>query len=261
MKKIYYGAWNNFLEFDWPLRFFFEILVTLGLLFVLFRILKYIDGEWKIKKKLIMAIVLIVTEVIYFLGRKNNSAAVLDNAVIDWGKKHADGEKKLNSTLYGIGALLIAIVYIMAIFVDTPIADNIPQYYLKDIEQIKSACMQYENWLSKGCENYPPLFIKKEMPEVIETESEAESESVVKEDIYIQLNERGQNGSNIRKIPDLNGEVVGGVRGDADILYLNEWVHDGERYWVKVFLSKDDIEGWLSGKLVEPEQLEDIIEE
>lgn len=57
----------------------------------------------------------------------------------------------------------------------------------------------------------------------------------------------------------MNGEVVGGVNETSEILYQQQFENDGERYWIKVYLPQDAVEGWLSGNLIDSEQLENII--
>lgn len=81
-----------------------------------------------------------------------------------------------------------------------------------------------------------------------------------KEPVYVQLNERGKRGSNIRSETDLDNDnnIIGGVNAESEILYCNEWIHDGERYWIRVYIPDDDVEGWLSGNLIEREQLEEM---
>lgn len=46
-----------------------------------------------------------------------------------------------------------------------------------------------------------------------------------------------------------------------EILYCDEWSYDGECYWIRVYVPDDDVEGWLSGNLVEREQLEEMTDE
>lgn len=81
-----------------------------------------------------------------------------------------------------------------------------------------------------------------------------------KTSVYIQLNERGKRGSNIRSETDLDDDnnIIGGVNAESEILYFGEWIYDGERYWIRVRIPDDDVEGWLSGNLIEREQLEEI---
>lgn len=57
----------------------------------------------------------------------------------------------------------------------------------------------------------------------------------------------------------MNGAVVGGANGTSEILYQYQFENDGERYWIKVYLPQDAVEGWLSGNLIDSEQLESII--
>lgn len=81
-----------------------------------------------------------------------------------------------------------------------------------------------------------------------------------KEPIYIQLNELGKSGANIRSEPNLeyDNNIIGGVNAESEMRYCDEWTQDGKRYWVRVYVLDDDVEGWLSGNLVEKEQLEEI---
>lgn len=55
--------------------------------------------------------------------------------------------------------------------------------------------------------------------------------------------------------------IIGGVNARSEILYCDEWTYDGERYWIRVYVPDDDVEGWLSGNLVEREQLEEMTDE
>ena len=66
--------------------------------------------------------------------------------------------------------------------------------------------------LSGDCEQYPPLFRKRE-PESDESAMALEELQNEIEPVYIQLNDQGRDGSNIRKEPSMNGAVVGGVNG------------------------------------------------
>ena len=96
-----------------------------------------------------------------------------------------------------------------------------------------------------------------------ESEQEAEAALEEKEPVYIRLNERGKGGSNIRSETDLNNNsnIIGGVNAESEILYCDEWTYAGERYWIRVYISDDDVEGWLSGTLIDEKQLEEIIGE
>ncbi|RKI87773.1 hypothetical protein D7V94_20350 [Parablautia intestinalis] len=99
--------------------------------------------------------------------------------------------------------------------------------------------------------------------EVADFEESEQEEKVALEEkgpVYIQLNERGKRGSNIRSETNLDNDanIIGGVNAESEILYSDEWTHDGERYWIRVYIPDDDVEGWLSGNLIEREQIEEI---
>ncbi len=96
-----------------------------------------------------------------------------------------------------------------------------------------------------------------------ESEQEEEIALEEKEPVYVQLNERGKRGSNIRSEINLDNDnnIIGGVNAESEILYCDEWTHDGERYWIRVYIPDDDVEGWLSGNLIEREQLEEMLGE
>lgn len=93
-----------------------------------------------------------------------------------------------------------------------------------------------------------------------ESEQEEKVGLEEKEPVYIQLNERGKRGSNIRSETNLDNDdnIIGGVNAESEILYCGEWTYDGERYWIRVYIPDDDVEGWLSGNLIEREQLEEM---
>lgn len=60
---------------------------------------------------------------------------------------------------------------------------------------------------------------------------------------------------------DNDDNIIGGVNRNSQILYRDEWTYDGERYWLRVYVPDDDIEGWLSGNLVESAQVEALVTE
>lgn len=258
--KYYYGAWQNFYHLSWPIRFFFELLVFLFLLMVVIKSLMIIVSKSGLRIYMITGIVWIVKEIVYFLGRTRSWAIDADSRIIDWGEKRiSDEDRKIFVRLKVYVCLGIASIYLLAVFVDLPVSQNLEDYYLQELEKIKIFFQQGEHCLSLGYENYPPLFIEAEVKETM-TDNNLEEEPVIEEVVtYLKLNEKGQNGSNIRETPSLDGLVVGGVRENPDIIYQNQWEYDGERYWLKIYLPEEEMYGWISGKLIDSEQLEEII--
>ena len=103
-------------------------------------------------------------------------------------------------------------MYIVAVFMDLPLSRHLQEEYLTELANIKDFFQQYEEVLSRGYENYPPLFVKNEPEEIAEEPAEEPAGDIEEEEeipIYIQLNETGKNGSNVRQEPSLNGKVVG----------------------------------------------------
>ncbi len=264
MKKIYFGAWQNFYHLSWSIRFFIEITVSLFLIFMLCKLVRKSGVAFRLKPYLIKGCVWISTEVIYLLGRNNSWAVEIDNKIIEWGDKKLNGgaERKKVKTHKALKFWVISgtvIIYFLAVFVDMPVADHLQKEYFVEFENIKKFFQKYEETLSRGYEDYPPLFVKKEPEQTAEEPAEAAEE---KEEIpvYIQLNETGKNGANVRQEPSLDGEIIGGVNAGTEIFYRYQWDCDEEgRYWIKIYVPSEEVEGWLSGKLVESTQLESLI--
>lgn len=255
MNKYYFGGWQNFYHLNWPIRFLIEIIILLILAFLGYKVLKKISHIFQLKKYLIKGWVWLATEVVYLIGRNSDWAREADSKIMQWGRSAVEGGQRKGYGGLKCGfACVILVVYFLAIFVDLPIADHFQEYYLAGPAGIKKFFQKWESVMSKGYEEYPPLFVYEETQETAE-----ETIEEVQEQVYIQLNEKGKNGSNIRQTPSLNGAIVGAVNGESEILYLNQWDHDGERYWINVYLPEDNIEGWLSGKLVDNELLDKII--
>lgn len=256
---FYYGAWNNFYHLSWPWRFLIELLVSVLILKYVLRLIKNIVRKLRLDLVLIKSWVWFVTEVVYLIGRNRNWAVEIDNRMIEWGEKavnHTDGKK--SAALKKCMFVIVIIVYFSAVLVDLPFANGLEGYYLSGFTKIKLFCQKYEEMLSGDCEQYPPLFRKRE-PESDESAMALEDLQNEIEPVYIQLNDQGRDGSNIRKEPSMNGAVVGGVNGTTEILYQQQFENDGERYWIKVYIPHDAVEGWLSGNLIDSEQLESII--
>lgn len=253
--KYYYGLWNNFYEVSWPARFFMEILFVWLLLTILIKILRKVGIKLHLKEKLIKCLVWIVSEGAYLFGRNKEWAIRIDDKVKDWGNsKISEDRKKGHGLRNFLLVLFVFVFYFAGIFVDLPISKRLEGYYITDLENFKYSLQKIECIFSKGYEEYPPLFLKKET--VVSNESTASQEIT---ELLIILNAEGRNGANIRQEPSLDAAIVGGVNGDNELIYQNCWVNDGERYWVEVYCPNEEICGWISGRLIEQKQLEMIV--
>lgn len=261
--KCYYGAWQSFYHIDWPVRFLIEWAFFLSLLFLVVVLIRAFIRKWKLKNLFVKGWCIGIREIVYFWGHEKEWAVIADNRMIDWAliKMGDTGSGKKHHILYGLLVFAAVIIYFLAVFVDLPVAGHISEEYLSSANNIKTLFVQIETLLSNGYEQYPPLFAQKEEYEEAVAE-EVSSETEERKAVFIQLNDRGKNGSNIRSEPDLStkGNIIGGVNKDSEILYGDEWTYDGERYWIRVYIPADGIVGWLSGNLVDSGQLNDIVE-
>lgn len=273
MKRMYFGAWHNFYHIIWPVRFLIEGMIFLFIVFVLCRLLHKLIQKYgkvfRLNSYFVKTCAWVASEVVYLLGRNNSWAVETDNRIMDWKDKKLEENTeeiigKKHTGLKRCAAIVIVIIYVAAVFVDLPLSKYIQEEYLAEFAGIKDFFQRYEEAMSMGYESFPPLFVKSE-PEEAKEEAIAEieeAEAEVQQPIYVQLNERGRNGANIRRDPSLDGEVVGGVNGESEILYQHQWDRDDEeRYWIKIYIPAEGVEGWLSGKLVDSTQLEVLVNE
>ena len=261
--KYYYGAWQSFYQLSWPVRFLFEIVFFAGLLCLALWGVRILADKCKLRIRLAKVWCIIVKETVYILGRDKKWAVVIDNRMIDWLQKKTeeDASKRNHPRRRILLAIIVIVIYLGAVFVDLPFSRYVSEEYLSGAENCKAFFQQIETFFSKGCEQYPPLFLKREDVEETIADEQTETEPGETEPVYIQLNDEGKAGANIRSEPDLSddGNIVSRVNENSQILYLQEWIHDGERYWLRVYDTIDDVEGWLSGKLVDGGQLEEIV--
>lgn len=255
MKQLYYGLWHSFYNLSWPFRFLVEITLALILIWLISKLIRKIVQIFRLEAFFIKGWVWAVTEFIYLIGRNREWAVEAEGKVIEWGKESLEQtEKRKHPGLKKVAVSGIIIIYFLAIFVDLPFSQHLSEYYFIGLGNFKQFVQQYEKIISRGYEEYPPLFVKKE----VEEERMEETDIQEKIPITVRLNEWGKNGANVRGEPSLDGEIIGGVNGESEIVYQEEWKEDGKRCWIRIYLPNDGIEGWLSGNLVDEQQLEMI---
>lgn len=246
MKEYYYGGWKSLYLLDWPIRFLIELMIFLVLLFGVIRLIKQIEKMFQLKVKFVIVCAWFASEVVYLIGKSSTWAVDIDDNIMKWGREAAYEKKhKKHFTVKAIVMVVSIMVYFMAIFSELPVAENLQGYYLTPFFQTKNFFQEIESSLSKGYEAYAPLFEWKEI----------EKEEV----IYLSLNERGFAGSNVRYEPSLESSIVREINGEVEIVYQGEWINDGERKWIKVYIPEAAIEGWISGALIESTQLDAIL--
>lgn len=241
IKELWFGGWQNFYDLKWPVRFFIELAIYAAIVSSVIKV----SGLYIMSKQFIIICVYTAKEFVYLIGRRRNWAVELDNKITEWGRNAVEkvGKKKLWTIKFKmIFYLALAALYISTVFVDLPISSYIQGEYLEPLYDVKGYFWQLEGRLSKGYEEYSPL-LKKEDP------------------VLIQLNKTGKKGPKIRREPFIEGKIIGKVDGNAVIHYKNALEYDGERYWLKVYLPKERMEGWLNGKLVKEKQVKQLVDE
>lgn len=241
MKELWFGAWQNFYDLNWPIRFFIELAIVLLLAAAIIKLIRLTP----IPKGLTILFVFLAKECIYLVGRKKDWAVEADNKITDWGKdaignivKKRTKKSKKKTLIF----FVLAVFYIGAVFVDLPFSKYFQGDSLDIFYNVKDFFWQIEGNLSKGYTEYSPL-LKKQDP------------------VFIQLNQTGKKGSKIRREPYVDGKIIGKADGNTTIYYKNKLENDGKWYWLKVFLPDERMEGWLNGKLINQKQLKKLVEE
>lgn len=240
MKELWFGGWQNFYDLKWPIRFLIELIIYVLIIVIVVRLLTYF---LPLKKWGVIGCAWTIKESVYLVGRNKNWAVELDNKVTEWGKNAVnDTSKRKNTKKKLIIFLMLVILYVSAVFMDLPVSKNFQKESLAGVANVKAFFQQIEKKLSKGYKEYPSLLKKKET-------------------IYIQLNALGEKGAKIRQKPSRKGKIIYNVKNKSKIIYQNKLEHDGDKYWIKVYLPDDKIEGWLNGKLIVKKQLKKLIDE
>lgn len=135
------------------------------------------------------------------------------------------------------------ILFIAALIPRLAIIKSLNERYRTSFCIVQNQLDNFEQVLAPRINEYPEIFKEKSKDEEENTEEEVQ-------EIYLELNQKGENGANIRKGPSLDDEIISVINSENKILYMNEKEDDGTRYWLKVQID-DKITGWLSGNLVQ----------
>lgn len=124
------------------------------------------------------------------------------------------------------------------------------KFYLPGISNISFAYYNIEYKSLEAAQSYDPFWKPESMEEVLETGLIEEAEQTMEEnhtEIWLQLGEKGWNGSNIREEPDKNSGRITTVSGQVTMKQL-ELSEDGR--WIRIEL-EDGTQGWINHTLVE----------
>lgn len=249
---LYYGLWHSIYKIPWFIRIFVEILLYLLILYALFKLLQFIGKYVPIKKYIVYACVFVVTFVLGLFGSDREWAVRADEKIQEWGRQQLEGNYGLKDRTKHILFAVIAIIYVFAIFPDLPVKGIVNSFYMEKLSGTKRFFIGMESWLSDGYEEYPELFVPEE-------KSEPTKKPKAGKKIYLKLNKEGKKGAKLRKKPLAKAKVVRTVKKGDRIVYQNVWKKEGKRYWLKVYLPKKKIGGWINAQMIERSQYKSII--
>lgn len=163
-----------------------------------------------------------LVEVMQKTGRKMKEKKIITNQVWKWG------------------IIIFVLLETLAIMPQSKMVQSFNPQYKSLFLFVQNQLNNIEDILTPEIERYPELYETKE-------ESTEEVETVN----YLELNEKGKTGANIRKDPSLDADSVLVINADNTIQYLGERQFDGTKYWLKVQIDNGLAVGWLSENLVD----------
>lgn len=178
-------------------------------------------------------------------ARIDNKLNILGNIVVEVMEKGQAWFKKTKITVSKRQQMIFfGILFIATILPEFKVIQSLNTPYRTVFCIAQNHITKFEHILTPKIDEYPELFK--------ENNKKEETETAVGE-IYLQLNDKGANGANVRKNPSLNAESIMVVNSKNKIIYLGEKQYDGRRYWLKVKVDNMENTGWLSENLVEKE--------
>jgi len=256
IRNLYYAAWANLSEFSVTIRaaIVLAVLVVLAWVIVrplLFRLLLLLLKSAGLLTKLIC---LICGKILGITFRKspekyavqyNRMAELMgrcNERLVKWSENLA-GKRKFHLgwmlLLYGVLMLLICL--------PTLLKPVVSEEYIPYFSFASDLYRRAEAPALEAAALYSPLFSS----DSDDTVEEPEPEEEPADEVWLSLSERGINGSNVRAGPGESNKVLCTVKGDIQLLYLDEI--NGRWVYVR---TEDGVEGWIHDSLVTgvPEQ-------
>lgn len=134
-------------------------------------------------------------------------------------KKSNNRSRRKKSVIVFLSILILFIAYIIF---------SKPSYYQETVSFIK---VSYENITTTE-----QIMIKS--PNIVKMEPLPQ--------LFVAVKSQA---ANVRREPNMNAYIIRVVHQLANLEYLNERIHDGERYWLKIKL-EDGNAGWISVNIV-----------
>jgi len=263
--RVLFGIIRFFLEWPMPARRLLELVFILLIFSLLWPIIKYlIIFAFKVCKLFNRLTTSVIRSLICKLGSWNRNVYSWDEKTgktggcidgfydkkIKWLQKSKARNFLLKKTILTV----IVILYALMIFPIFHLDNIFEEYYIETFYFLDKMFANMEDVLTQTAEQYPPLFREKEKSVAEEEPVEFESGELMAEDaVPVQLMLRADTYyANIRENASITSAAVCVVSKEDIIFYQNQYIYDGERYWLSVKVeSQDNRIGWISHKVLE----------
>lgn len=142
--------------------------------------------------------------------------------------------------------IVICIFIIVPYYIEPSMTGNARQTCAKINTQAKQAQARLWGYVNQY---YTPV-VK------VEPEQATEPESTEEHVVILHLGPDGRGGANLRSTPEKRSDnIIKAVSGDVELIFENEIEKSNGATWLKVRIDGGE-EGWISKKLIEPEDLE-----
>lgn len=256
MNKIYYGLWQELYKLSWSLRLWIELLVILLIMISIFHILIQILRIVKAKRILVKIIVLLVTQVLSYMGKDNQWAYEADEKIVEWGNMRVERPIVMGHKMDRILAIGLCIIYLLAILPDTPIITYLDDSLVSKISMVKDSVQSWESKISTGYTDYAPIFTWNE--EENEQEGKKSVKQEKKQEIYIQRRKANKRIS-LYKNPSSKSKVIAKIEAKDKIKYQDKYKKVGKKHWFKVYLPKQGMGGWIMEDVIRKKQLGELL--
>lgn len=250
MKQFYYGFWQEMYYHTWPTRLLIELLIFLLLVFFIWKFCKWLSNILHIKRNFVKFTVLLVTEFDGLFGRNTRWAIANDEKICDWGKKALEQPSKkwhfITTMLKRAFIATLLFSYFLAAGPDLPYKNMITPYYLQHLSNIKKQFQFIETTLSKGYEAYPAFF-------------EKEVQQETQEYLLIIAKTKKQKVP-IYKTPSIKSKIIGKIGNNQKVIYKNQYKKTTKKNWLKVYVPKYKMTGWLNSNFVEERQVDELVQ-
>lgn len=251
MNKLYYGLWQELYSLPWPVRLGIEFILFSLILFLVFKLLGKIGKLLKVKNLFVILVVLFITKVLSLIGRDREWAHQADERVNEWGKTQIDKPFKVGKKAKRVIVAGICFLYFLAILPDLPIRNILDDSLVLKVSSLKEGLQSWEKTISSGYIDYEPIFPAKEPKEEISVQK-------IEKERYIRLRKKAKKKVKIYKKPSLKSKIIK-RSGSEKMRYQNKCRKRGKKYWLKVYLTKKKIEGWILSDVIEKGQLQEIL--